>query len=62
MSKGHEEATEHPLVARLVAETGVTREQAVDLISLLGVDWSSLIREARQLRGMRGFSTRSAQV
>lgn len=51
MPEGHDRATEHPLVARLVAETGVTREQAADLIRLLGVDWSSLLREARQIQG-----------
>lgn len=34
---------------RLANETGITEPQARDLISLLGLDWSSLIREARLL-------------
>jgi len=34
-------------VEQLVRETGVTEEQARELISLLGLEWSSLLREAR---------------
>ena len=39
------------LIKRLAAETGVSEAQARELVRLLGVDWSSLIREARILRG-----------
>jgi len=37
------------LVRRLVSETGITEAQARDLISVLGPNWSSLLREARFL-------------
>ncbi|MER8458692.1 hypothetical protein NKH24_21765 [Mesorhizobium sp. M1300] len=38
------------VILRLVKETGITVEQARDLVSLLGsVHWASLIREARLL-------------
>lgn len=42
-------ATADPVVQRLVKETGVTEEQARELIVMLGVNWSSLMREARLL-------------
>ena len=42
-----------PVVSRLVKETGVTEEQARELIALLGMNWSSLLREARQLNRKR---------
>jgi hypothetical protein len=32
---------------RLVAETGITEVQAMELVSFLGWEWSSLVREAR---------------
>ena len=38
------------LIRRLVEETGITRDEAEELIMLLGVDWSSLVREARALK------------
>ncbi len=38
------------LIKRLAVETGVSEAQARELVRLLGVDWSSLIREARILR------------
>jgi hypothetical protein len=37
------------LIRRLVRETGITMDQARFLISILGNDWSSLVREARLL-------------
>jgi hypothetical protein len=40
-------------VTRLVRETGVTELQATELITLLGMNWSSLIREARLLKSGR---------
>ncbi|WP_167480845.1 hypothetical protein [Mesorhizobium waimense] len=39
------------LVRRLVNEAGITEEQARELITFLGYDWASLIREARFLVG-----------
>lgn len=38
------------LIRRLVEETGITREEAQDLIMMLGVDWSSLMRKAHNLK------------
>ena len=35
------------LAGRLVAETGISSSQARELISLLGMNWTSLIREAK---------------
>lgn len=37
------------VVQRLVREVGITEEQALELISLLGLNWSSLVREAKAL-------------
>lgn len=37
-------------VMRLVREIGVTEAQAWELVTLLGTDWGSLIREAKILR------------
>lgn len=41
------------LINRLVRETGVTEAEASDLITMLGVDWSSLVREARLQKSKR---------
>jgi hypothetical protein len=38
------------LAKRLVQETGITEAEAADLVMLIGVDWSSLVREARLLK------------
>ncbi|PBC04669.1 hypothetical protein CK220_10545 [Mesorhizobium sp. WSM3860] len=38
------------LVRRLGVETGITDEQARELIRLIGTDWPSLLREARFLK------------
>jgi hypothetical protein len=37
-------------VRLLVDETGITEGQARDLIGILGLNWSSLVREARILK------------
>jgi hypothetical protein len=37
------------LAGRLVAETGISASQAKELIFLVGVNWSSLVREAKLL-------------
>ncbi|WP_171026405.1 hypothetical protein [Mesorhizobium comanense] len=39
------------VVKRLVAETGISEADALELIYLLGLNWSSLVREARVLKG-----------
>jgi hypothetical protein len=38
------------LIQRLVKEAAVTETEASDLVMLLGVNWSSLVREARLLK------------
>ncbi|WP_245517211.1 MULTISPECIES: hypothetical protein [unclassified Mesorhizobium] len=45
----HEGAIE-VLADRLVREAGVTKEQARELIKLIGTDWNSLVREAYFLK------------
>ena len=42
-----------PVVQRLVEETGITEDQARELVALLGMNWSSLLREARLLKQRR---------
>jgi hypothetical protein len=37
------------VIQRLVRETNITAEQARELVSFLGHDWASLVREARLL-------------
>lgn len=41
------------VVKRLMQEIGVTEAQAWELVSLLGSDWSSLLREAKLLMDKR---------
>jgi len=38
------------LIRRLIEETGITRDQAQELIMRLGAEWPSLVREAHLLR------------
>ena len=38
------------LVKKLVQATGISEAQADDLVTILGTDWSSLMREARDLK------------
>jgi hypothetical protein len=40
------------LVQKLLKETGITEVQALKLISLLGANWASLVREAKALKGL----------
>jgi hypothetical protein len=43
-----------PVIQRPIRETGITEEQARELVSLLGsANWSSLMREARLLNRSR---------
>ncbi|PDQ23029.1 hypothetical protein CN311_00810 [Mesorhizobium sanjuanii] len=44
------------LAHALAAETGITVDQAVDLIAMIGTDRNSLLREARILRKRPGQS------
>jgi hypothetical protein len=37
-------------VRRLVEETGISKDQARELIEMIGTDWASLLREARFLK------------
>lgn len=41
------EETKLRLSRRLSTQTGITEAIALELVNLLGTDWSSLIREAR---------------
>ncbi|PBB83583.1 hypothetical protein CK216_27905 [Mesorhizobium sp. WSM3876] len=44
----HPQTTEAlALVQKLVAETGVSEAQAWELVFLLGINWASLVREAK---------------
>ncbi|UCI10482.1 hypothetical protein [Mesorhizobium sp. B1-1-8] len=38
------------LAGRLVKEAGITKDQARELIKLIGTDWSSLLREAHFIK------------
>jgi hypothetical protein len=38
------------VIRRLVRETGISIDQARFLVSILGNDWSSLMREARIIK------------
>ncbi|WP_296744194.1 hypothetical protein [Mesorhizobium sp.] len=38
------------VVKRLVEEAGISEAEALELVYLLGLNWSSLVREARVLR------------
>ncbi|MDX8523666.1 hypothetical protein RFM68_04025 [Mesorhizobium sp. MSK_1335] len=37
-------------VRRLVEKTGITEAQALELVSLLGLNWASLMREAKAMK------------
>lgn len=48
-----EETERAALVARLVAETGVSSHQAEDLVSVPEANWSALVRVARLLARLK---------
>ena len=50
---GNPEDVSVPVMRRLVKETGITEAEAQDLVVLVGINWSSLVREARLLRRIR---------
>ena len=43
-------ALKDDIIRRLIADTGISEMQARELVMLIGMDWSSLVREARLLR------------
>ncbi|RWF58367.1 MAG: hypothetical protein EOS66_08105 [Mesorhizobium sp.] len=47
MAKRDNNPTSHDVVKRLVRETGISEAQARDLVRLIGLHWSSLVREAK---------------
>jgi hypothetical protein len=46
----HGSSLPNDMVMRLIADTGISELQARELVTLLGMDWPSLVREARLLR------------
>ena len=53
-SENHDKvALNNAMIARLMRETEITVEQATELVLFLGVDWPSLMREARALKASR---------
>jgi len=50
MSHDKKNPTIAEFVKRLVEETGITDDQALELVLLIGLNWSSLVREAKALR------------
>ncbi|RWB77133.1 MAG: hypothetical protein EOQ50_09465 [Mesorhizobium sp.] len=47
MAKRDNNPPSHDVVQRLVRETGISEAQARELVRLIGLDWSSLVREAK---------------
>lgn len=45
--------TREGVAAKLAHATGISLEQARELVDVLGVDWSSLMREANLLKKQR---------
>ena len=43
-------ALKNEVITRLIADTGISEMQARELVMLIGMNWPSLIREARLLR------------
>ena len=38
------------IVTRLVKQTGITEAQALELVYLIGLNWASLVREAKIMK------------
>ncbi len=51
MADNDNQATLDAIVHRLQVETGISKSQALELISLLGLNWSSLMRDAKVIKG-----------
>lgn len=53
MTERDNNPTHHDVVKRLVQETGISEAQARELVHLIGLDWSSLVREAKLIASSR---------
>ncbi|CDX31797.1 hypothetical protein MPLA_1530023 [Mesorhizobium sp. ORS 3359] len=54
MAKRDNNPPSHDVVKRLMQETGISEAQARDLVRLIGLDWSSLVREAKLIASPPG--------
>ena len=43
-------ALKNETIRRLIADAGISEMQARELVALIGMNWPSLVREARMLR------------
>jgi len=50
MSDDHENPDLEVFVKRLAEQTGITEAQALELVLLIGLDWNSLLREAKTMK------------
>ncbi|UCI24908.1 MULTISPECIES: hypothetical protein [unclassified Mesorhizobium] len=50
MARDKSQPTLDDIVKRLVRQTGITEAQALELIYLVGLNWPSLVREAKALK------------
>ena len=50
MASEHGQPTLDDIVRRLAKQTGITEAQALELIQLVGLNWPSLVREAKALK------------
>ncbi len=50
MASDNGQPTPDDIVKRLVQQTGITEAQALELIYLVGLNWPSLVREAKALK------------
>jgi hypothetical protein len=53
MASDNDPPTLDDIVKRLVKQTGITEAQALELIYLVGLNWPSLVREAKALKAGR---------
>jgi hypothetical protein len=49
----HKRSQARAAMERLVTETGISHAEATDLVAVLGMNWSSLVREATLLKSCR---------
>ena len=54
MESQNNQPTLDDIVKRLVQQTGITEAQALELIHFVGLNWASLVREAKALKGEEG--------
>ncbi|WP_217577823.1 hypothetical protein [Mesorhizobium sp. GbtcB19] len=53
MASDNGQPTLDDIVKRLVKQTGITEAQALELIYLVGLNWPSLVREAKELKASK---------